>query len=241
MSYKSVMPSLAKATEDHSHLVAWRLRSIAALRVIFGCVWAFDAWFEWQLAITNNITNHLTPTVADQSTAIQLWLMFWVHVAKLNPHLFTYLMATGETALALCLIVGAFNNMACGVGILLSLLIWSTAGSFGGPYGQGSADIGVALLHVLVFAGLFLGKAGLTFGVDRYLSKGWRGQTMLATDRFYRSESPWRDTGSYDTRAVSDQQRIGSRSRPLTKRRAPQVSVTPARVDALNKQRLSPM
>ena len=37
-------------------------------------------------------------------------------------------------------------------GIAFSLLIWSTAEGFGGPYTAGSADIGTAIIYALVDA-----------------------------------------------------------------------------------------
>jgi hypothetical protein len=56
------------------------------------------------------------------------------------------------------------------VGVLLAVVIWSTAEGMGGPYQAGSTDIGAAIIHVLVFAGLFLSSAGLYFGLDRGLT-----------------------------------------------------------------------
>lgn len=52
----------------------------------------------------------------------------------------------------------------------MSLVIWSTAEGFGGPYQAGSTDIGAAIIYVLVFACLVLGRAGLTLGLDRRLT-----------------------------------------------------------------------
>jgi nitrite reductase (NO-forming) len=53
---------------------------------------------------------------------------------------------------------------------LLSLVIWTTAEGFGGPYKAGSTDIGAAIIYVIVFVGLFLSRAGLAHGVDRWLT-----------------------------------------------------------------------
>jgi hypothetical protein len=57
---------------------------------------------------------------------VQRWINFWINVVKVDPHVFTHLVAIGETA--------------------------------------------VAIIYVLVFAGLFLAFAGLYWGVDRYLA-----------------------------------------------------------------------
>ena len=72
--------------------------------------------------------------------------------------------------MAIGLIFGLLSNLTNIVGILLSVVIWSTAEGFGGPYVAGSTDIGAAIIYVLVFAGLFLANAGLYYVVDRYLT-----------------------------------------------------------------------
>jgi thiosulfate dehydrogenase (quinone) large subunit len=89
----------------------------------------------------------------------------------------------GETAIAIALIVGAFTNLTALVGVLLSVVIWSTAEGFGGPYDAGSTDVGTAIIYPLVFVGLFLSSAGLYYGINRrltpalgrfgYLASGW--------------------------------------------------------------------
>ena len=76
-------------------------------------------------------------------------------------------MAVAETAIALALILGVFMNLTSVLGVLLTVVIWSTAEGFGGPYQAGSTDIGAAVIYALVFAGLFLSSAGLYFGLDR--------------------------------------------------------------------------
>jgi uncharacterized membrane protein YphA (DoxX/SURF4 family) len=95
------------------------------------------------------------------------WIGFWINTINVDPTAFAYLVAIGETAVAVALIVGAFTNLASLVGTLLALVIWSTAEGFGGPYQAGSTDIGAAIIYVLVFAGLVLSSSGLYLGLDR--------------------------------------------------------------------------
>jgi hypothetical protein len=59
------------------------------------------------------------------------------------------------------LIFGIFSHLTEVVGVLLALVICTTAQGFGGPYIPGSTDIGAALIYVLVFVALFLSSAGL--------------------------------------------------------------------------------
>ena len=172
MSYKLfTSPELGGSVREHraSTLGAWRLRGIAALRMAFGGVWAIDAWFKWQPAFASNFTGYLIQARDHQPTAIVAWITFWLHVVSLNPAFFAHMVALGESCIALGLVLGAFSNLTCCAGIVLSFVIWSTAEGFGGPYGSGSTDIGVSIIYVLVFVGLFLGNAGCVFGLDMLL------------------------------------------------------------------------
>jgi thiosulfate dehydrogenase (quinone) large subunit len=151
-------------------LASWRVKGLGILRIVFGLVWAVDAWFKWQPDFIHNFTSYLTGSLDGQPAAVQAWINFWINIVKVDPHFFAYLVAIGETAVAIGLIFGLLSNLTNIVGILLSVVIWATAEGFGGPYVAGSTDIGAAIIYVLVFAGLFLANAGLYYGVDRYLT-----------------------------------------------------------------------
>jgi thiosulfate dehydrogenase (quinone) large subunit len=151
-------------------LFPWRLKGIALLRILFGIVWGIDAWFKWQPAFLDNLTGYITGALPGQSPQVQAWIHFWHHVVGVDPRLFGYLTAIGETALAIGLVLGAFMGLSTVLGIVLTAGIWSTAEGFGGPYVAGSTDIGAAIMYVFVFVGLYLAQAGLTWGLDRRLT-----------------------------------------------------------------------
>ncbi len=150
-------------------LAAWRLKGIGILRIVFGLVWAIDAWFKWQPDFIHNFSTYLSGSLDNQPPAVQSWINFWINVVNVNPDFFAYLVAVGETAVAIGLIFGLLSNLTNVVGILLSVVIWSSAEGFGGPYQAGSTDIGAAIIYALVFVGLLLSQAGLYYGLDRYL------------------------------------------------------------------------
>ena len=164
-------------------IAQWRLNGIGLLRILFGIVWGIDAWFKWQPDFINNFTTYLTGAQDGQPWPIHHWIGFWVNTVGVDPTFFAYATAVGETAIAIALIVGAFTNLTAVVGVLLSIVIWTTAEGFGGPYTAGSTDIGAAIIYPLVFAGLFLSSAGLYYVIDRkltpalgrfgYLASGW--------------------------------------------------------------------
>lgn len=70
-----------------------------------------------------------------------------------------------------------------------TIVIWSTAEGFGGPYHAGSTDVGAAIIYPLVFAALFLSSAGLYYGLDRKLSAALGPFGYLASGSFSRKTS----------------------------------------------------
>ena len=152
-------------------LSPWRWKGMALLRIVFGLVWAIDAWFKWQPDFINSFTSYLTGSLGGQPVWIQVWINFWINIVKVDPHVFAHLVAIGETAVAIGLLFGLFSNLTNIIGLLLSVVIWTTAEGFGGPYVAGSADIGAAIIYALVFVGLFLANAGMYYGVDQWLTR----------------------------------------------------------------------
>lgn len=170
-------------------LPTWRLKGLGLLRIMFGLIWAVDAWFKWQPDFIHNFENYLSGSQEGQPAVVQGWIGFWVDVVNVNPHVFAYLVAVGETAVALGLILGLFSNFTNITGILLSVVIWATAEGFGGPYQAGSTDIGSAIIYALVFVGLFLSSAGYYYGLDRYLTPRLGRWGFLASGHWNKKQS----------------------------------------------------
>ena len=147
---------------------AWRLTGLGLVRIAFGVVWAVDAWFKWQPDFLDNFTSYLTTTQqADgQPGWVRGWIGFWINTVNVEPHHFAVFVAVVETLLAIALIAGAMTNVAYLAGMLMSLVIWTTAESFGGPYSAGSTDVGAAIMYAIIFVALFLTSAGRYLGVD---------------------------------------------------------------------------
>jgi uncharacterized membrane protein YphA (DoxX/SURF4 family) len=160
-------------------LADWRLKSLGVLRIVFGLVWLIDAWFKWQPDFVNNFSGYLS--MDGQPGWIAGWIHFWMNVVNVNPTFLAYVVAVGETLVALALIFGVFSNFTYVAGTLLAVIIWTTAEGFGGPYQAGATDVGAAIIYVGVFAGLFLSKAGLYFGLDRRFGKLLGKYTWLAS------------------------------------------------------------
>lgn len=171
-------------------LAPWRRVGIGVLRIVFGLVWGIDAWFKWQPAFVNNLTAYVTGDLKGQPGAVRAWIHFWHAVVGVDPRLVAYSAAAGETLLAIALIFGLFTNLSSIGGIILSVVIWSTAEGFGGPYQAGSTDIGAAIIYALVFVALFLARAGLYLGLDRRLTPALGRWGWLASGTIHGVDSP---------------------------------------------------
>lgn len=171
-------------------LAPWRSRAFGVMRIVFGLVWAIDAWFKWQPAFQNGFVTYLTGALDGQPLWVKAWIGFWIDIVKVHPHDFALVVALGETALATGLIFGIFTNLAVLGGLLLTLVIWTTAEGFGGPYTAGSTDIGTAIIYMFVFVAVFLSQAGLQHGVDRFLTPALGRWGWMASGTLSRRSAP---------------------------------------------------
>ena len=148
----------------------WRRKAFGILRIVFGLTWAIDAQFKWQPDFQTGFVKYLTGALDGQPFLVKTWIGFWIQIVKVDPQVFAVIVAVSETALAVALILGVLSNLADLGGVLLTLVIWSTAEGFGGPYKAGSTDIGTAIIYFFVFVALFISQSGLYLGLDRRLT-----------------------------------------------------------------------
>ena len=151
-------------------------RSFAVLRIVFGFVWLIDAFFKWNPAFINNLTSYLAEGAQGQPSLVQAWIQLWIQGVNVNPHLFALAVALAETAIAFGLIFGFLSKAAMTGGMLMALVIWTTAEGFGGPYQPGSTDIGAAIIYFIVFVALWLGKSWRAYSIDRLLREKYSFQ-----------------------------------------------------------------
>lgn len=137
---------------------------------MFGIIWLIDAAFKWSPTFINNLTDYLTEGAQGQPALVQAWVHLWVQGVSVDPHFFAIVVALAETAIAIGLLFGLFTKVAIVGGIAMTLVIWSTAEGFGGPYAAGSTDVGAAIIYALLFVALFLGKCWQYYSIDKILS-----------------------------------------------------------------------
>ena len=127
-----------------------------AVRITFGVVWLIDAILKWLPGFRASYLDAIRGAAEGQPAWLKGWFSFWVNLQAPRVTFFAYLVAVVETLIALALILGFARKLTYISAIVFSLLIWSTAEGFGGPYTRGASDIGTAVVYALVFASLLV-------------------------------------------------------------------------------------
>jgi nitrite reductase (NO-forming) len=145
-----------------------------ALRIGFGVIWLIDAVLKWLPGFRAGYMDTIMGIRDGQPFALRWWFDFWINLQHPAITFFWVLVAASETLIALALITGFASKLTYIAAIVFSLLIWSTAEGFGGPYTSGSSDIGTAIVYAVVFAGLLALSyySGTSrYSADYYLEK----------------------------------------------------------------------
>ena len=146
-------------------------KPFAILRILFGVVWLVDAAFKWNPAFLRDFSNYVLGGTQNQPALVQSWIDLWVKGANVDPHFFAIIVAVGETAIALSLLLGVFTQLGIASGVAMMFVVWSTSEGFGGPYAAGSTDIGTVVIYVMVFMALWLGRCWRRYSLDPYIRR----------------------------------------------------------------------
>lgn len=165
---------------------AWPAMTRTALRVAFGLIWVANAAFTWTSGFAVHYVGYLHNAAQGQPAWSAWWFNFWIALVTPHADLFVWLTRIVETALALALVLGFARKTVYVLGALFSLLVWSTAEGFGGPYTVGATNMGSGIVYALVFIALIVinSRSGPSpYSLDFYIEKAWPG---------WRSISEWR-------------------------------------------------
>ena len=141
-------------SETHDTTRVW----MDAVRVMFGFLWAWDAFFKLHPYFITHMTDFISGAEAGQPGWIVAYQQAWIAViTHTSPLFFGIATALTEVALAWSLLTGKFLRLFLPIGLIYSLMIWSTAEGFGGPYGNGSSGmpgnmLGNTIIYALIFA-----------------------------------------------------------------------------------------
>lgn len=152
----------------------WLVVTAAGVRVGFGILMAVDASLKWRPAFAAHYIGYLQNASNGQPFWFAPWFNFWLRLV--TPHAGFFILATRliETAIAAGLLLGLARRATYILGALFSLLIWSTAEGFGGPYTSGATNLGPALVYALVFIGAALFERLLgpnPYSVDYWIAR----------------------------------------------------------------------
>ena len=179
----------------------WPAIATTALRVAFGIIWALSAALTWSPDFAAHYVGYLHNAAQGQPGWSAGWFHLWIAVVTPNAGLFIWATRIIESALAFALITGLGRRTLYVLGALFSLLVWSTAEGFGGPYSVGATNTGTAISYVLIFVAL-IGldyRAGRSpYSLDYLIERRWpRWQLITDWSRTVkppqaRQELPWR-------------------------------------------------
>ena len=163
-------------------LAAPLIRRVEILRILFGVVWAIDAYLKWQPSFIRSYADDVASASQGQPDWLRPWFRLWRQVAASDPQLLAYATAAIETAIAIALLIGFARRLVYIAGALWSLAIWIIPEGFGGSFLSGATDVGTAIMYVLIFAALYslemLPTATGAWTVDRLIERRipwWRG------------------------------------------------------------------
>jgi thiosulfate dehydrogenase [quinone] large subunit len=145
-----------------------RLRGAAVVRILFGLLWAIDAWLKWLPGFIGGqtIAHELNPQSVS-TPVVHGWVQLWHDVAGMNPGMFAMGTAVIETLLAAALIFGILSNLTFIVTAAFSFGIWTAPEHMHLPWGTpGMTDLGPSIGYVFAALALFYATAGATWSVD---------------------------------------------------------------------------
>ncbi len=127
-----------------------------SIRVLFGTLWGFDGALKFLPNTAFWFQERMIMVGIGQPAWLAGWFSFWLAQANAYGTLDVALIAAVELSLCVSLILGVLRKVAYVGGIAMSLLIWAVPEGFGGPYDEGTFDIGVGIIYAVVFLSLIL-------------------------------------------------------------------------------------
>ena len=174
---------MIEATQQRPTPTPWPAIATTALRVAFGIIWALGAALTWSPDFAVHYVGYLHNAAHGQPAWLAGWFAMWIAVVTPHVTLFTWLTRILTSVIALALLLGLARRTIYVIGALLSVLIWSTAEGFGGPYTVGATNMGTAISYVLIFVAL-IGldyRAGfIPYSLDYLIERRWPKWRLIA-------------------------------------------------------------
>jgi uncharacterized membrane protein YphA (DoxX/SURF4 family) len=139
-----------------------RQNAFALLRIIFGCIWLLNTWFQANSAYINHLfLQSFSAGINDQPGWLASYTQTVVYaIQAIGASRVAVTTVVIDGLLALSLLTGLWLRFFAWVGIVYNLFMWSTVGGMGGPYSQGATDPGTAVVYALAFAFVLITPSG---------------------------------------------------------------------------------
>lgn len=140
----------------------WKIR---LAEIAFGLLWAFDAYWKWQPDFLLHGVANLSAAQVGQPGWVVAYIGVFIQLVQfIGPLVFGVAVALVESAIALSLLFDVLLAWALPLGAVYSLVLWTTAEGWGGPYLAGATGnkgdvLGTASIYVLVFLFLIAARA----------------------------------------------------------------------------------
>jgi hypothetical protein len=140
-------------------------------RLLFGLLWAFDAFWKWHPYFLQHGVTYLEQSQQGQPAWIVVYIQFFIDVIHIvSPLAFGLFAAVIETLIALSLLFKKGLDFMLPIGFIYTFGLWTTAEGWGGPYGPGftgnRGDIwGTAIIYCFIF--LYLMAMYPPFGLQK--------------------------------------------------------------------------
>ncbi|MHB8346480.1 MAG: hypothetical protein ACYDHM_04695 [Acidiferrobacterales bacterium] len=146
-----------------------QVSAFAVMRIVFGVIWAINTVLQANTPYVNGFLASIVERIKGQPDIIRTYLHGVVHVVNLlGPHYVAVGTVVLDALLALSLLTGVAYRPMAWLGVVYTLLLWSTVGGFGGSYVAGATDPGTAIVYALVFFAVLSVPAGQRFTVGGY-------------------------------------------------------------------------
>lgn len=132
------------------------VRRYFGVRLVFAAIWGIDAILKWLPGFRRGFLGMVHDSGMGQPAWLRPWFRFWYRFCSHDPHAIAVLVAVIETTICLSLLLGVLQRLCFVGGTVFALLIWGVGEGFGGPYMNGSSDIGAAVMYAVVFVTLTL-------------------------------------------------------------------------------------
>ena len=176
----AISPAGASAVPGPKPSAGWTGTSV---RLIFGAIWAIDAFLKWLPGYRHTYISALKQTAQGQPSWLHGWFHFWITFQSGAPTLFAILTGLMETTLALVLLLGVARRLGYTVGLVYALLVWAVGEGFGGPYVSGSTDVGTGIIYAVLFLVLLVFAPPARrerLSLDRILTGRWAWWRIIA-------------------------------------------------------------